>query len=120
MEIWQIVVIPILTVILNFLARPLEISWLRRRTKAINSIRVLSEFFYRHRDELLSLGHEDIISEVDECLKFPNSLGSEAKIAKLVGRVSATIKPNRNELREVDVALNGLDQRATERDRAPR
>lgn len=117
MEIWQIIIIPVLTVILDFFTRPLEILLLRRRTGAINSIRVLSEFFYRYRSELVDLGHSEVVAEIDECLKYPNSLGSESQIAKLVGRVSALLDIDLQELKIVDLALNRLDQRATERDR---
>lgn len=117
MEIWQIVVIPVLTVLLGFLARPFEIALLRKRTGAINSIRVLSEFLYKYRAQLKAGGALEIVAEIDETLEFPNSVGSEADLAKLIGRICALTTVSARDARLVDRALNALDQRATERER---
>lgn len=120
MEIWQIVVIPVLTVLLGFLARPIEIALLRKRTGAINSIRVLSEFLYKRRGQLIKeAAATEIVSEIDQWLQYPNALGSEAKIAKLVGHICSIVQVKPSEIRLLDRALNALDQRATERDRFP-
>lgn len=119
MEIWQIVIIPVLTVLLGFFARPIEIAFLRKRTGAINSIRVLSEFLYKRRGQLKEAGETEVISEIDQWLQYPNALGSEAQIAKLVGHVCSIVQVQSSEIRLLDRALNALDQRATERDRVP-
>jgi hypothetical protein len=51
-------------------------------------------------------------------MEYPNALGSEAQAANLVGQACAYCNPSAEEKEEVDRALNALDQRATERERA--
>lgn len=118
MEIWQIIVIPILTVVLNFLAKPLEIFFIRKRMGAINSIRVLSEFFYKNQGKLTDENGISAVTEFEDWLKSPNALGSESRVAALVGRVCAILSVSENDIRMLDRALNALDQRATERERS--
>ena len=117
MEIWQVVLIPTLTVALSFLARPFENILLRKRTSTVNSIRVLSEFFYRNRIQLTEAGAIEIVLEFDQWLQHPNALGSETRVAQLVGHMSSLIHVSAEDLSVVDIALNALDQKATERER---
>ena len=117
---WAVVIIPILTVVLNFLAQPVIIYTQRKRYKAINGLRVLAEFFRKYETKVSVSQHEaaaSVLKGIDEWRKYPNSLGSEANTAVLVGEVCALCDVEKNDLRLVDQALNFLDQRATERDR---
>lgn len=106
------------TAILGFLARPFEIGFQRKRTGAINAIRFLSYFLYKYREDLENKGYTSLIKEIDECLKYPNALGSEAQLAKIIGHISSILEISPEEISNVDRALNSLDQRATERERA--
>ena len=116
MEIWQIIVVPLLTTIFVVMTRPVEILVARRRTGSVNSIRIIAEFMIR------ALGKIDegqpLHKEIKEWLRYPNSLGSEASLGVLLAKICVTTNPTKVEIRHIDIALNALDQRATERERA--
>lgn len=118
---WEIVFIPIITVLLNFLTQPLIIYVQRKRYEAINGLRVLAEFFREYEHELRASQHESmasVLKQIEEWREYPNALGSEANAAILVGEVCALCNVKESDLHLADRALNFLDQRATERDRA--
>lgn len=116
MEIWQVIVVPLLTAILVAITRPIEILVARRRTGSVNSIRVVAEFMIRALGKI-DEGHP-LRKEIDEWLRYPNSLGSEASLGVLLARICVATSPTEKEIRRIDLALNALDQRATERERS--
>ena len=93
---------------------------LRRRTRAINAVRVISVFLIKHAKRVeRSEDHreKELAAEIRLWLQYPNAQGSEAQAAKLVAEVQVACGTNRREIGEIDRALNALDQRATERER---
>jgi len=118
MEIWQIIVVPLLTAILVAITRPIETLVARRRTGSVNAIRVIAEFMIRSLDKIDE--RHALRSEIEEWLRSPNSLGSEAALGVLLAKVCVATIPPVAEIRRIDRALNALDQRATERERAER
>ena len=94
----------------------------RRWTKAINATRALTAFFMRNLKKLgapeSSINQDDLKRQVQSWLERPNGLGSEAHAATLVAMVQIVCEPTQSEMAEADRALNALDQRATERERA--
>ena len=88
----------------------------RRRTRAVNSVRVLSAYFLKHLDRL-EHSESELKEEIQRWLQYPNALGSEAQAAKLVANVQIKCNPSKKDLNVADMALNALDQRATERER---
>ena len=115
MEIWQIIVVPLLTAILVVITRPIEIMTARRRTGSVNSIRVIAEFMIHALGKIEK--DQPLHKEIEDWLKHPNALGSEASLGVLLAKICVTTSPAKKEIRRIDLALNALDQRATERER---
>ncbi len=114
------IILMLLGGIIGFVSSVGRIWFERRRTGAINSTRILSTFLF---EQLNTLKTEDtdiateIVKQIEGQLQTPNSLGSEAQLAVLISKIH-TYKPlDIGKLKELDKALNALDQRATDRDR---
>lgn len=116
MEVWQIIVVPLLTAVLVMITRPIEILVARRRMGSVNSIRIIAEFMIRALESIDK--EKPLRNEIEEWLERPNSLGSEASLGVLLAKICVAINPPEVDIRRIDLALNALDQRATERERS--
>jgi|LakMenEpi03Aug12_release.lakeMendotaPanAssembly.Ray.scaffolds.fasta_scaffold966987_1 hypothetical protein len=106
--------------IIGFASNAGIIFFKRKRTRAINSIRVLTVFFLSNLDKL-DLDNETNLklkNHINDWLQHPNALGSEAQAAKLVAMTQIACNLSETEIGDADRALNALDQRATERERS--
>ena len=119
---WDTIATHAAAAIFGFASSALLILIKRKRTKAVNGVRRLTTFFCKHiatleaSDQATKL---QLAQELRQWMKYPNALGSEANAANLVGRIGAACSLPTVEMAEADLALNALDQRATERERTP-
>lgn len=116
MEIWQIIIIPILTAILTFSAKPLETILYRKRMGATDALFVVSYIFEKYKGTL-SDKQSVLYKSINEFLDRPNSLGSESKMAALAGQLKHIAGMTYSDSRALKKAMKKLDQRATERER---
>ncbi len=114
MEIWQIIIIPILTVILNIFARPIEIIFLRKRINAVTSVFYISQFLLKY---IQNITDDKIRNDINQWLEYPNALGSEVRIAVCIAHILQHHKISSSEQEIIEKSLASLDQRATERER---